>query len=57
MVPELCGPDRLPLLLRLAIEEEYVCLDALGMKEAVRETQQGVNLTLLEEVLAHGLPR
>src|SRR5690606_9475188 len=50
---QVVDPDGLrPRLLRagLAVEEEDVRLHALGVEDAGREAQQGMNLAFLEEV-------
>lgn len=50
-------PDfvRVPLVGRAARKEEHICLDALRIEDARRQTQDGVQVALLHEVAADGL--
>lgn len=50
-------PDfvRVPLVGCAAREEEHVCLDALRVEDAGRQSQDGVQVALLHEVAADGL--
>ena len=41
----------------LAVEEDDIGLDALGVEEAGRETQQGMDVAFVEQFAAHHLPR
>jgi len=46
-------PDSLSpwsLACRLSVEEEHVCLHALGIEYACRQPQEGVDVTLMEEL-------
>ena len=53
--PELLGPGLLTG--GLGVEEQDVCLDALGVEDAGGEPQQGVNVRLLQQLPPHGLAR
>ena len=57
--PQVVNPQRLgPRLLLggLGVEEQHVGLHALGVENAGRQPQQRVNIELLEQVAANGLP-
>ena len=53
--PELFGPRFFGG--GFAVEEEHVGLDALGVEDAGRQTQQGVHVALLEQLAADRLAR
>jgi hypothetical protein len=40
----------------LAVEEQHVCLDALGVEDAGRQAQQGVDVTFVQQPAADRLP-
>src|SRR5215208_6834423 len=52
--PELLRPRRLAR--GLALEEEHVGLDALGVEDTCGEPQQGVYVVLTQQSAPHGLP-
>src|SRR5271166_2437296 len=37
------------------VEEQHVCFDTLGVKDAGRQAQQGVNICLLQSLTSDGL--
>ena len=40
---------------RLAVEEEYVGLDALGVEDAGGQPQQSMDVAIVQEAFANGL--
>ena len=52
--PQPLGPRRFAGW--FAVEEKHVGLDALGIEDARRQTQQGVDVALCQQVAAHRLP-